>query len=73
MDDLTTTAKTLPKASISAEERERRKKAIDYARASLRLEGFIASADEEEIGRRYIEGEISTAEHTAALHALHGL
>lgn len=60
-----------PQASISAEERARRKAAIDYPRASVRLEGFAVSPEVEELSRRYIEGEITTAEHSAAIRRRH--
>jgi len=59
----------LPKkeTGISAEERARRKAAIDYARGSVRLEGFIVSPFAEDLNRRYIDGEISREELTAAI------
>lgn len=56
---------------IGVEERARRKKAVDYARASVRLEGLIVSAFAEELNRRYIDGEITRKELTAALLAHH--
>jgi hypothetical protein len=54
---------------ISAEEREQRKAAIDYARGSVRLEGLIVSPFAEEMNRRYIDGEITRQELTAAILA----
>ncbi len=45
----------------------RRKAAIDYARGSVRLEGFVVSASVEELNRRYIDGEMTSAEHSAAI------
>ena len=73
MDVLTptrTTTKQVPR--ISAEERARRQEAIDYARGSMRLEGFVSSAFAEDLNRRYIDGEITRAELTAALLDYHG-
>ncbi len=57
----------LPKARITKEEQARRQAAIDYARGSVRLEGFVLNAAAEELNRRYISGEISSAEHSAAI------
>ena len=50
---------------ISTEERARRKAAVDYARHSVALEGFTISATEEDLYRRYIEGEFTSAELSA--------
>jgi hypothetical protein len=47
---------------ISPEERARRKAAVDYARGSVRLEGFIVSPFAEDLNRRYIDGEITRKE-----------
>ena len=58
-----------PRAAISAEERARRKAAIDYARGSVRLEGFVLNAAAEELNRRYIDDEITSAEHSAAIRS----
>lgn len=58
-----------PEAKISAEEMERRKAAVDYARGSVRLEGFVVSPFAEEMNRRYINGEITRQELTAAILA----
>jgi hypothetical protein len=65
MDDLATTATVRPR--ITAEERARRKAAIDYARGSVRLEGFMLDEAIETLNRRYINGEITSAEHSAAI------
>lgn len=59
------------KADISPEERARRKAAVDYARGSVRLEGFIPSSFSDELDRRYIDGEITRGEKTALLLAHH--
>lgn len=56
-------------ARLTEEERARRKAAIDYARGSVRLEGFVLNDAAEELNRRYIDGEITSAEHSAAIRA----
>ena len=61
-----------PAETIDEAERARRKAAVDYARGSVRLEGFELSAFAEELNRRYIAGEITRAEKTAALLAHYG-
>lgn len=55
-------------------ERARRKAAIDFARGNVRFEGFVLAPDIEEISRRFIDGELTEAEHMAAVKAavLHG-
>lgn len=70
MDDLTLPTR-MPR--ISAEERARRKAAIDYARTTVRLEGFVQSDFAEELNRRYIDGEITSAEHSATILAHYSL
>jgi hypothetical protein len=72
MDDQTTGAAIRPRACISDEERVRRQAADEYARTSLRLEGFVPSAFSDEATRRYIDGEITRAELTALICAHHG-
>jgi len=62
-----------PISKISAEERARRKAAIDYARGSVRLEGFVVSPFAEDMNQRYIDGEITRKELTAAILAHHAL
>jgi hypothetical protein len=61
----------LPNVRITEDERARRKVAIDYARGSVRLEGFVVSAEIEAINLRYINGEITRAELTAAVLSHH--
>ena len=58
-----------PQAKISAEESARRKETVDYARGSVRLEGFTVSDFAEQLNHRYINGEITSQEKTAALLA----
>lgn len=67
MDDVVVRSR----AKISAGERARRKAAIDHARGSVRLEGFVVSPAVEEMNRRYVDGEITRAELTAAILAHH--
>jgi len=66
MDQITTTTPL-----ISAEERERRIEAVNYARGSVRLEGFILSADTEALFQRYVDGELTLAETGNAIRALY--
>lgn len=49
--------------------RAARQKAIDFARASVALEGFTLSPEVEAINRRYIDGELPGDEHSAAIKA----
>jgi hypothetical protein len=69
MDDLTLTPVARPASGISREERALRQAADDYARASIGLEGFEPSARSDEMTRRYIAGEITRAQLTAAILA----
>ncbi|WP_282365915.1 antitoxin VbhA family protein [Pseudomonas sp. PS02290] len=55
-------ADELKEFPISEEERQRRKKAADYARASVGLSGFVLSAEDEAHVERFINGEINLAE-----------
>jgi Antitoxin VbhA len=47
------------KPIISDAERAERVVAVEYGRASVRLEGYIASPEYEELASRYVEGEFS--------------
>jgi hypothetical protein len=58
---------------VSAEERARRQTADDYARASVRLEGFVPSAFSDMMTRRYVAGETTREDLTAAIRAYYGL
>jgi len=51
--------------AISAEERAKRQCAVDFARGSVRFEGFILSPEVEELNRRFIEGELTSDEYVA--------
>jgi hypothetical protein len=61
---------TQPGQPLSAEERARRQKAIDYARGSVRLEGFILDDAAEALFARYVEGEIDRPALDAAVAKL---
>jgi len=50
------------KPHITAEERRRRQEAVDYARASVGLEGFKLSEADEAHAERFINGEIDINE-----------
>ena len=56
--------------SIDDQERARRKTAIDFARASIALEGFVLDADAEALFARYIDGVLSRDELNAAVLSL---
>lgn len=49
--------------------RAARQKAIDFARASVALEGFTLSPEVEAINRRFIDGELTGDEHVSAIRA----
>ena len=49
-------------SGISGKERLRRKAGVDYARASVRLEGLIVPPYAEDLYGRYIAGEINLKE-----------
>jgi Antitoxin VbhA len=48
-------------------ERVRRQKAVEYARGSVRLAGFVLDADIEALNRRCVNGELTSEELTAAI------
>lgn len=48
--------------AISPAERKRREEAVNYARASVGLEGFKIGKAEEQHARRFINGEIDMPE-----------
>jgi Antitoxin VbhA len=52
---------------IAEAERVRRQKAVEYARGSVRLEGFVLDADIEALNQRYVNGELTSEELTAAI------
>jgi hypothetical protein len=54
----------------SAEQRERRQKAIDFARGSVRLEGFTLSPEAEKLGVRFIIGDLTLPQYIDAILAI---
>lgn len=54
------------KVENPAEERLKRKDAVDFARASLGLSGFKIATEHEARARRFIDGEISLEEFLGA-------
>ncbi len=53
----------VPNAEISVEEMERRERAVNFARASVSLEGFDLSEAVEAASRDYIAGRLTFAEY----------
>ena len=51
---------------IDSAERRRRQEATDFARASVGLEGFKLTKEDEEQTRRFVNGEIELAEFLKA-------
>ncbi len=49
--------------------RRERQAAVDFARASVRLEGFKLLSEDEELSRRYVAGEITIGDAIEAVHA----
>lgn len=56
--------------TISGAERDRRITAVNYARASVGLEGFPLSAADEEHAQRFIDGSIDLEEFVQPRSAL---
>lgn len=54
--------------TLTSAERKKREEAVSYARASVMLEGFKLSAEDEAHARRFINGEISMAEFVKVRH-----
>lgn len=52
---------------ISPDEGRRREKAMNFARASVGLEGFKPHKADEELTRRYVAGEITIADAIKAV------
>lgn len=52
---------------ITEEERARREKAVTTGRDSVRLEGFHLPSEVEALNARYIAGELTSDELTAAI------
>lgn len=47
-----------------------RRRAIDFARGSVRYEGFVLSAEAERIGERFVAGHLTISEYVTAIKAL---
>jgi hypothetical protein len=52
---------------ITQEERESRREEVDTASRSVRLEGFILDPDIVALNERYVAGELTSEELTAAI------
>ena len=52
---------------ISASERARRRREVDFARGNIRHDGGILSEEIERLNARYVAGEIDSDELTAAI------
>lgn len=59
-----------PQPATDDQARAARQKAIDFARASVGLEGFTLSPEVEAINCRFIDGELTGEEHIAAIRAV---
>ncbi len=57
-------------ATITSEDRARRREAVDDGRGSVRLEGLVVSPCPQELNRRYSEDEITSEQLTAAILAI---
>ena len=68
------------RAPLSKEELERRRDAVDFARANVELEGFPTDGEFREIEERFVRGEIDLIDlgrfiderSEARNHAIHG-
>ena len=58
-----------PPPPIDKAERARRQREVDFARGSVRYEGGILADEIERLNARYVAGEISSDELTAAILA----
>ena len=58
---------------ISDDERVRRKEAVDFARGSVRFEGFHLSPEAEDLNMRFVAGKITISEHVQMTRVLCGL
>ena len=56
---------------ISADEAAHRLRSVEFARGSVRYEGFTLSPEVEAINRRYVAGELTSDEHVEAIKALY--
>lgn len=56
--------------SDAADYQASRQRAIDFARGSVRYEGFALSAEAERIGEQFVAGHLTIAEYVEAIKAL---
>jgi len=56
---------------VSPAEGRRRADALNFARASIGLEGFKPHTDDEALAHQYVAGEITIADAIHAIHAIH--
>jgi hypothetical protein len=56
---------------LNDQERIRRQNAINFARGSVRLEGFVLDPGVEAINQQFIDGELDWEEHGAAIRAVY--
>lgn len=56
---------------ISAEEHTARLQSVNFARGSVRYEGFTLSPEVEAINDRYVSGELDSDQHVEAIKALY--
>ncbi|MGY2737288.1 antitoxin VbhA family protein [Sphingomonas sp. UYP23] len=52
---------------VSDKERSSRQRAVDFGRGSVELSGGQITPEAEALNRRYVAGELSSAEHVEAL------
>lgn len=62
------TSATMPQPGITETESKRRCAAVEYAKASVELEGFKQHKADEELSRQYVAGEIGIADAIKAIH-----
>lgn len=54
---------------VSSAESRRRERAVNFARASVGLEGFKAHQADEDLSRRFVAGEITISDAIKAINA----
>ncbi|HRE16437.1 MAG TPA: antitoxin VbhA family protein [Rhodocyclaceae bacterium] len=59
----------MPQTTISEEERDRRQAAIDFARGSVRFEGYILDDTLEALSARFVQGEFTPDEFMEEIRA----
>lgn len=57
---------TLENTIITSAERERRRKAVEYACASIGLEGFVLIAEEKRRAQAFVDGKLTLTEFVSA-------